>query len=263
MTTKDLSKKQIIIPMNDVNRNNFIRNSNVYVTNMNRTLKNIKTDIIVNFVHLDWNSIIVMTNKIMSNSELQMVENYIKNTNYIINEGIKTPRLLQFKSYPKIIGILFLQENTNTPINLSIIENIIKKNHIFNNIMLVSKPCIIKISPKSDMAIIWINIWNVQSSSKVKRLINRCFNIENFITTIRGANMNLNIPKCKNCWRWGHAIFLYRIQRAKCVKCNSPHKSEHHCQFVWCCKANKKTNPPRLETKKGKSCSHSFRCLNC
>ena len=39
--------------MNDVNRNNFIRNSNVYVTNMNRTLKNIKTDIIVNFVHLD------------------------------------------------------------------------------------------------------------------------------------------------------------------------------------------------------------------
>jgi len=53
MTTKDLSKKQIIIPMNDVNRNNFMRNSNVYVINMNRTLKNIKTNIIVNFVHLD------------------------------------------------------------------------------------------------------------------------------------------------------------------------------------------------------------------
>ncbi len=42
MTTKDLSKKQIIIPMNDVNRNNFIRNSNVYVTNMNRTLKTLR-----------------------------------------------------------------------------------------------------------------------------------------------------------------------------------------------------------------------------
>ena len=142
-----------------------------------------------------------MTNKIMSNLELQMVENYIKNANCIITEGIKTPRLPQSKFYLKVIDILLLQENTNTSINLNIIENIIKKNHIFNNIMLVSKPCIIKVSPKSDMAIIWINIWNVQSGSKVKRLINRCFNIESFIATIRGANMNLGIPQYKNCWR--------------------------------------------------------------
>ena len=75
-----------------------------------------------------------MTNKIVLNSELQMVENYIKNANCIIIVGIKTSRLPQSKSYLKIIGILFLQENTNTPINSSIIENIIKKNHIFNNI---------------------------------------------------------------------------------------------------------------------------------
>ena len=45
-----------------------------------------------------------------------------------------------------------------------------------------------------------------------------------------------------------------RIQGVKCVKCNGPHKSEHHCQFAWCCKANEKTNPSRLETKK-KNCA--------
>ena len=33
--------------------------------------------------------------------------------------------------------------------------------------------------------------------------------------------------------------------------------------FTWCCKANEKTNPPKLETKKGEPCPHSFKCLNC
>ena len=75
-------------------------------------------------------------------------------------------------------------ENTNTPILLDIVEKIIKSNHIFNNIAVASKSCIIKVSPKSDMAIIWLDIWDVQSGSKAKGLINRCFNVENHIITI-------------------------------------------------------------------------------
>ena len=70
------------------------------------------------------------------------------------------------------------------------VETIIKNNHIFNNIAIVSRPRIIKVSPKSNIAIIWLNIWDVQSESKAKGLINRYFNIESFITTIQGANMN-------------------------------------------------------------------------
>ena len=34
------------------------------------------------------------------------------------------------------------------------IEDVLKNNHIFNNIVLTSKSCIINVSPKSDMAII-------------------------------------------------------------------------------------------------------------
>ena len=94
-------------------------------------------------------------------------------------------------------------------------------------------------------------------------LINRCFNVGNYIATIWGANMNLGIPQCKNCWKWGHLTFSCRVQGTKCVKCNGPHKSEHHHEFGWCCKANAKTNPPRLETKKGKLCPHSFKYSNC
>jgi len=73
------------------------------------------------------------------------------------------------------------------------VEDIIKKNYIFNNIVLAFKPHIIKVSPKSDMAIIWVDIWDVQSGSKAKGLINRCFNVGSYIATIRGANMNSGI----------------------------------------------------------------------
>ena len=113
------------------------------------------------------------------------------------------------------------------------------------------------------MEIIWIDIWNAQSSKKAKMLINKCFNVRRHITTIHRANMNLDILQCKNCWKWEHTTFVYKVQGAKCVKCNRPHKSEHHCYFVWCCKANFKINFPRLETKQEKSCLHLFKCSNC
>jgi len=148
-TTKGPSRKQIIIPMNNKNKNNFMREKVVL-----RALKNIKMDIMVDFIQLDCNSIVIMTNKVASSLELQMIENYVKNANHISTDGVKVPRLPQSKSYLKIIGISFLQENMNIPINSSIVEDIIKKNYIFNNIILAFKPCIIKVSPKSDMTII-------------------------------------------------------------------------------------------------------------
>ena len=39
ITTKGLSRKQIIIPMNNENKNNFIRESSAHIINMNRALK--------------------------------------------------------------------------------------------------------------------------------------------------------------------------------------------------------------------------------
>ena len=51
------------------------------------------------------------------------------------------------------------------------------------------------------MLIIWIDIWDIKSSSKAKGLINRCFNVERYIVTIQGANMNPSIPQYKNCWK--------------------------------------------------------------
>jgi len=153
--------------------------------------------------------------------------------------------------------------NSQKRLTSSDIELILKQNQIFDNISLVLRPRVIKVSPKSDMSIIWIDIWDVQSGSNAKILINRCFNVGQYIATIREVNMNLGIPQCKNCWKWGHMTFSCRIQGSKCVKCNGLHKSENHRDFGWCYKANDKINPPRLETKKEEPCPHSFKCLNC
>jgi len=113
------------------------------------------------------------------------------------------------------------------------------------------------------MAIIWLNIWNMQSSTNIKGLINRCFNVGSFIVIVCRANRNLGVSQYKKCWKWGHITYSYRVQRSKYIKYNSPHMSKHHCQFFWCCKANPKINSLRLKTKQGKPCPHLFRCLNC
>jgi len=113
------------------------------------------------------------------------------------------------------------------------------------------------------MSIVWIDIWNIQSRTNTKMLINRCFNIGKYIATIQGANINLGVLQCKNCWKWRHATFSYRIQGSKYVKYNGPYKFENHREFGWCCKLNDKINSPRLETKKGEPCPHTFKCLNC
>ena len=85
-------------------------------------------------------------------------------------------------------------ENTNTPMDMGVIENIIKSTHIFNDIKVASKPHVCKILPKLDMAIIWVDIWDLQNGLLAKKIINRSFNIGSFIATVRGANMNPSVP---------------------------------------------------------------------
>ena len=130
-----------------------------------------------------------------------MIKQYVKNVNNIEVNNVKAPRLSQLKSYLKILGISYFLKNSNIPILANLVKRIIKSNHIFNNIVIVSRPRVTKISSKLDIAIIWLNIWDIQSGSKAKGLINWCFNIGSHITTIHSANMNPGISQCKNCWK--------------------------------------------------------------
>jgi len=69
--------------MYDVNKKVFMEKNSTHITNMNKILKNIKTEVMVNFVQLDPSGIVIMTNKVTSSLDLQMIENYVINTNCI------------------------------------------------------------------------------------------------------------------------------------------------------------------------------------
>ena len=236
----------------------------MHVANINRQLHNAKLEVLVNYICSEPLGITIITSKVSKQSDLLIIDQYVKNSNNINVLQVKEPRLPKLKSYLKIISIPFYPHaNSQEQLMSDDIETILKQNQIFDNISLASKPRVIKVSPKSDMSIIWIDIWNVQSGKNAKMLINRYFNIGKYIATIWGANMNPGVLQCKNCWKWGHITFLCRIQELKYVKCNGPHKFENHHEFGWCCKANDKINPPRMETKKGDPCPHTFKCSNC
>jgi len=82
----------------------------------------------------------------------------IKNTTSVDLNDIQFALLPQSKLYLKTLGISYLIKDTNISIDLSVVESIIKSTYIFDNIHIVSKLHIIKVLPKSDMAIVWINI---------------------------------------------------------------------------------------------------------
>ena len=129
---------------------------------------------------MEWSvnkGVIITTNNIAATLDLNIIEKYVKDLNNVDLSNIISSRLFQSKSYMKVLGIPYYIEDNDLSITTDIVERVIQKTHIFNNVILESCPYIIKISPKSDMAIIWVDIWDFQNSTKAKMLINRYFTI--------------------------------------------------------------------------------------
>jgi len=154
MITKGFLCKQIIIPMSSNNAERVMAWSNVHVININRFLKGIKLEVVVDFIRSDNKGIIITTNQVVVISDLNIVKEYMKNLNDVDSSNIMSPRLPQSKSYLKILGILYFVENTNIFLTSDIIERIIETSYIFNNIVLAFWPYVIKTSPKSDIVVI-------------------------------------------------------------------------------------------------------------
>ena len=79
MTTKNPSRKQVIISMIKDNIDKFMKNSLIHVTNLNRNLRNAKSEVLVNFICSDLLGIMVVTNSVLVNSDLLIIEKYVKN----------------------------------------------------------------------------------------------------------------------------------------------------------------------------------------
>ena len=65
--------------------------SNSHIANINRVLTNIKLDIRADYACLNQNSTVIVTNKIASLLNLQIIENFVKNIKYINSDNIKIP----------------------------------------------------------------------------------------------------------------------------------------------------------------------------
>jgi len=158
MITKSSSRKQIIIPMETNNVERVMAQSNIHIANINRLLKDIKSKISADYICSDNKRVVIITNKVTTFSDLNVVEKYMKELNNVDSNNIMSSRLPQSKSYLKILGIPYFTEDTNLSVTLNIIERVIKSTHIFDDIVLASQSRVIKTSPKFDMAVVWVNI---------------------------------------------------------------------------------------------------------
>ena len=90
MTTKGPSRK---VPMNLDNANKFMKDLSTHITNINRALKNIKSDVMADFICIENRGVVIITNKITGALDLQTIERYIKNTNNIEANQVEASRL--------------------------------------------------------------------------------------------------------------------------------------------------------------------------
>ena len=126
----------------------------MHITNINRCLKKAKLNIIADFIWVESKDIIITTNKATLVSDISIIEKYLKENSNINSDYINSSCLLKSKSYLKILDLSYIVEKTNLLVTSKLIEEVIKEFYIFKDIILASRPQVIKASPKSDIAII-------------------------------------------------------------------------------------------------------------
>jgi len=152
MTTREQSRREVIIPMTKTNAKLIVNSAHIHISNVNKCLRNSKSDIFADFIQYNINEIIIMTNKPASDLDLSTIEKYLKNVQNVNPDSIESSCLSKSKLYMKIIGLLYLSElGVMSP---DIIEDILKDLHLFKNVTLASKPQVIKALSKSDKAVV-------------------------------------------------------------------------------------------------------------
>ena len=101
MTTRGLFRKQIIISIAKSNTKLIINSANIHISNVNKCLNKIKSDIIADFIYLTNNGIIITMNKLVNASDLSTIEKYLKNIQNVNSDSIKSPHLPQVQILPQ------------------------------------------------------------------------------------------------------------------------------------------------------------------
>jgi len=98
--------------MNLENSRKLMVLSSQHITNINRALKNIKLEVLTNYIRNNNKDLTIVTNKVVSTLDLDTIKKYIKNTNVVKSK------------------------DTNILIFADVIEKVIQSTYIFNKIIL-------------------------------------------------------------------------------------------------------------------------------
>ena len=90
-----------------------------------------KSGVLADFIYSNNKGIIITINKTTATSDLNVIEEYIKELNNINSNNIISPYLSQSKSYLKILRIPYYLVNINSPIISDMVEEVIKDTYIF------------------------------------------------------------------------------------------------------------------------------------
>jgi len=84
-------RRQVIVPMSLTNISKSMVLFGKYMTNINKALKNIKSDIMTDFIKADQQELTIMTNKVALTLDLSTIKKYIKNIDVMDSENIMSP----------------------------------------------------------------------------------------------------------------------------------------------------------------------------
>jgi len=82
-----------------------INSAHIHIANINKCLKNSKSDIVTDFIRSTNNGIVITTNKLANDLNLSTIEKYLKSIQNVDSDLIESPHLPKSKSYMKIIGL--------------------------------------------------------------------------------------------------------------------------------------------------------------
>ena len=102
------------------------------------------------------NKLLILKNSVFNNLKciiiLSTIEKYLKSIQNVDSDLIESPCLPKSKSYMKIIELPYkIKQVIITP---DCIEGVLKETHLFKDVVLASKPHVIKAFPKSNMIVV-------------------------------------------------------------------------------------------------------------
>ena len=93
MITKNLSRKQVIVPMESNNTKRVMAKTDTRVFNINRLFKEVKSEISINLIYSNNKRLLITTNKVAAISNLNIIKKYMKDINDVDSSDIISSKL--------------------------------------------------------------------------------------------------------------------------------------------------------------------------